>query len=167
VLEAERPERGLVALQRERRVGTASRVRHRPADEQLARKIIELRGCMRAQPLEEGGEEILELVAAAVNARRFEQAARRERLQRLDEAAVRGMFEEALDRPRPCFGNDLRVRFIALVPEAQRRTEGEEPRREEIKDDRLCQMLRRRPRRHRVRRAEVEPERAQAPTARS
>src|SRR5688572_11410180 len=124
---------------------------------------------MRAHAREARREKILELVRAAVDAGRLEEPARRERLQRLDEAAVRGVLEEALDRPWPGFREDLGMRLVAFVPEAERGTEGEEARCEEIEHHGLrrrgrecavtIKTTRRCPREHRVGRAEVQAQR--------
>jgi hypothetical protein len=115
---------------------------------------------VRAKAPEERREEVLELVRAPVDAGGFEEPARGERLERLDEAAVRLMLEEALDRPGAGFRHDLRLVLVALVPEAQRRAKGEEERGQEMEDDGLGRMMRGRPRDDSIRGAEVEAERA-------
>src|SRR6185369_388486 len=91
-LEAERRERRLVALHRERRVGTAAGIRDGAADDDVARKRVELRRCMGAHLPEERREQVLEAIRAAVDAGGLEKAACRERLERLDEATVRGVL---------------------------------------------------------------------------
>jgi hypothetical protein len=91
-----------VALHGELRVGTAAaRVLHRAADQHVLRQMVELRVRMAAQLAEEAVEEILEAPGAAEDIRLLEEPARGEALQRLDEAAVAGELDEALDRPRP------------------------------------------------------------------
>ena len=158
-LEAERRQRLAVTLHGERGIGAASRIRHRPPDDHLSGKRIELRRGVAPHDLEKRREEILELVRASVDPGRLEEPARREGLERLDEAAVAGVLDEALDRPRSRLARNPRMVVVALVPEAQRRAEGEEKRGEEVEDDGLGAMAVR-PREHGVRRAEVEAERA-------
>ena len=157
-LEAERRECRLVALHRQRRIGPAARVCDRAPDEDVARQAVQLRRAMRTQLGEESREQVLEFVGPAVDAGGVEEPAGGERLERLDEAAVAGVLDEALDRPGPRLRHHLRVRLVALVPEAQRRAESEEERGEEVEHYRLGRAMRVRPGEHRVGGAEVEPQ---------
>jgi hypothetical protein len=78
---------------------------------------------MREDVAQEGRQQILELILLAENPRLLERAARREGLERLNEAVRADARQELLDRPRTTLDKSLGRASLARLPEAQRRHE--------------------------------------------
>ena len=117
-LGAELIEHQIVALPRQRRIGARAGIFDRAADHDPARAIGERRAAMRDQPLQEQTAEILEPERASENLRALEQRARRDALERLDEAAVERRLQIFRDRPWPRLRRNA-VPAALLLPEAQ------------------------------------------------
>jgi hypothetical protein len=114
---------------------------------------------MKAQPLEEHAEQLLVGTALAVDHRALEVMAGRERLDRLHEAAVPGILDEALDRPRPGLGMDMGAMAHDVGPEAERRAERRDTLVLESELERDCAPAALHLRDHGVGRPEIEAER--------
>src|SRR3546814_3070171 len=92
----------------------------RSPDDDAAWSVVERPARVRDQALEEQAAHILETERLAPDHRALEQRARRDALERLDEAAVERRLEIFADRPRPRLVRDA-VPAALLFPEAERR----------------------------------------------
>jgi len=111
---------------------------------------------MAPQAAQERRQQILESETPAEDARVLEQAARREGLERLDEAMRAGALEEALDRPRPALDARLPRALLALLPHQQHRHVDAKHLAATIERDGLGAAVRLRNRDHRIGGAEVD-----------
>ena len=79
---------------------------------------------MGSHLFDERCQQILESELAAVDVRLGERSARRERLERLQEAAIDRVIDEAFDRPRPGLKAQVVRSTGVFIPEAHCRAEG-------------------------------------------
>ena len=108
------------------------------------------------QGAKERRQQILECEALAEDARVLERGARREGLERLDEAMRAGPLEELLDRPRPALDARLQRAVASFLPEEKRRHVDAEQLAAAVELERLGASVRMRNGDHGVGRPEVD-----------